>query len=197
MKEDAGRRKPPPFVSIRLMATNPWYVLTGAPSSGKSTLLNELSGRGYKTVKEAARYEIERQVAAGEDFQKLRANASEFQHRVLRLKLEWEAKLPKDEVVFFDRGIPDSVAYYINEGIPEDEFLHDALQKCSYRKIFILDLISKENFIHDGARSETWEGAVELDALLETAYRNLGYQVERVPVMSVAERADFVLVRLD
>lgn len=174
----------------------PWYVLTGAPSSGKSTLLATLSARGYKTQQEAARLVIEREIAAGRSLTELRSDARAFQHETLRLKQAWEAELPKDEIIFFDRGIPDTVAYYAHEGVKEDETLREAMKHASYRKVFILDLISRENFVLDGARSETWEGAQELDRLLEAAYRDAGYEVIRVPVMSVDERANFILQHL-
>lgn len=187
---------PPDFFDTMQPMTPPWYVLTGAPSSGKSTLLGELTSQGYLTQIEAARHVIEREIAKGRDLVELRKDAREFQHEVLEIKLAWEAELPRDKVVFFDRGIPDSVAYYRHEGIPEDDFLRDAVAKASYRRVFVLDLISRENFVLDGARSETWEGALALDKLLEEAYRELGYDVMRVPVMSVHERAAFVLENL-
>ena len=177
--------------------TPPWYVLTGAPSSGKSTLLGEIARAGYMTQIEAARHVIEREIAKGRDLLELRQrDAAAFQHEVLQLKLEWEAELPRDQIVFFDRGIPDSVAYYRHEGIPEDEFLSKAIARAHYRRVFVLDLISRENFILDGARSETWEGAQELDRLLEAAYRELGYDVMRVPALPLSERADFILNNL-
>lgn len=182
---------------VAMHQTPPWYVLTGAPSSGKSTLLAALAARGYRTQIEAARHVIEREVARGRDLLEMRhRDAAAFQHEVLQLKLEWEAELPHDQIVFFDRGIPDSVAYYRHENIPEDVFLRDAIAKARYRRVFVLDLISRENFVLDGARSETWAGAQELDQLLESAYRELGYDVMRVPAISVDERADFVLKNL-
>lgn len=192
-----GEALPLPFAIIALMEkTPPWYVLTGAPSSGKSTLLGELEGRGYRTQIEAARHVIEREIAEGRSLAELRGDAAAFQHEVLRMKMLWEAELPKDQTVFFDRGIPDSIAYYRHEGIPQDDVLRDALKSARYRKIFVLDLISRENFVLDGARSETWEGAQELDTLLEEAYLEAGYEVIRVPVMSVSDRADFVIKNL-
>ena len=178
------------------MQTPPWYVLTGAPSSGKSTLLGELSGRGYQTVMEAARHVVEAHIAKGENLAQVRGDAAAFQHEVLALKLEWEAALPKDATVFFDRGIPDTIAYYKHEGIPEDEQLRDALSKAHYRRVFVLDLISEENFVLDGARSESWSGAQSLDRLLEDAYRSNGYDVVRVPALPLKERTDFVIAHL-
>jgi predicted ATPase len=174
------------------METPPWYVVTGAPSAGKSTLIAELSRRGYRTVDEAARFVIEREVAAGRDYRELRVDASAFQHEVLQMKVDVEASLPSDVIIFLDRGIPDSAAFFKHEGVPEDEALRAALAKGRYRKVFVLDLISRENFVDDGVRSETWESALELDRLLEQAYRERGYDVVRIPAVSVSERADMI-----
>jgi predicted ATPase len=173
-----------------------WYVLTGAPSSGKSTLISELKKRGYKTVEEAARFVIERAVATGADYRELRKDAARFQREVLQMKIDTEAALSHSDVIFYDRGIPDSVAYYEVEGVHDGGELRAALENCDYRKIFVLDLISKENLIADGARSETWEDAQKLDLLLEKTYSQLGYDVVRVPVLPLEERADFVLANL-
>lgn len=189
-----GRASAP--VSATITRMNPWYVLTGAPSSGKSTLLSELAARGHRTVPEAARFVIEREIAAGRSIEDIRGNAADFQHTVLDLKLEWERSLPHDEIIFFDRGIPDTKAYYLHEGIPNDEALRKALVQRNYRKIFILSLISEENFVRDGARSENWQGAVALDRLLEDVYRDEGYEVIRADPMPLQERVDFILERL-
>lgn len=35
-----------------------WYVLTGAASSGKSTMIEQLAGLGFQTVAESARLYI-------------------------------------------------------------------------------------------------------------------------------------------
>lgn len=176
--------------------TPPRYVLTGAPSSGKSTLIEALKRRNYRTVDEAARFVIEREVAAGRDYRELRSHAADFQKEVLRMKVETERGLPRDEIIFLDRGMHDSIAYYRHEGVSEDDELLKACAAAEYRKIFVLDLISQKNFTEDGARSETWEGAQELDRLLEQVYRGAGFQVIRVPVLPVSERTDFVIANL-
>lgn len=177
--------------------TPTWYVLTGAPTAGKSTLIGELANRGYRTMIEAARYVIEKHTAEGEDLAALRKDAQRFQQEVLQVKIDWEAELPRDQVIFLDRGIPDTIAYYRHEGIPIDDSVEIAMARAAYQRVFILDLISEENFVHDGARTETWEGACELDHLLEEAYASLGFDVVRVPVLAVPERADFVIQHLN
>jgi predicted ATPase len=45
----------------------------------------------------------------------------------------------------------------------------------------------------DSVRSEDAETAAQIERLIEEAYTDLGYTIVRVPVVAVAERADFVL----
>ena len=47
------------------MSNSSWYVITGGPSTGKTTLLEELAKRGYKTIPEVARVVIDEGIAAG------------------------------------------------------------------------------------------------------------------------------------
>ena len=42
-----------------------WIVLTGAPATGKSTVLEQLSAKGYATHREQARALLEAEIAAG------------------------------------------------------------------------------------------------------------------------------------
>lgn len=178
------------------MQTPSWYVITGGPSAGKSTLIKELAKRDYLVIHEIARTVIERELARGREFADVRADAAGFQQGVLREKIAVEKELPQDQIVFLDRGIPDSVAYYRKEGVPEDVELWDAMEPKMYKKVFILDLIGEGNFKQDGARSEDWQDAVVIDQLLEKAYIDLGYELIRVPVMSLSERVEYILSRI-
>lgn len=175
------------------MNTLAWYVLTGGPSAGKTTLLNELHRRGYKTVSEAARAVIEEEAGAGRPYKEIRADEAAFQHKVLARKIETEKTLPRDTVIFFDRGIPDSDAYFRIIGIHENPLLETALRDVRYRKAFLLELIP---FKADEVRKETPDDARRLNALLRESYEKLGIPVVDVPLMSVGKRANIVLVNL-
>ena len=51
--------------------------------------------------------------------------------------------------------------------------------------------------MEDGVRSEDDLLAERIDNLLETAYHNLDYEIVRVPAISVEERTEFILKRLE
>jgi len=55
----------PDLLSIPFGVQTNWHVLTGAASSGKTTLINMLADKGYETVPEIARQFIDREMARG------------------------------------------------------------------------------------------------------------------------------------
>ena len=173
--------------------TPAWYVLTGGPSAGKTTLINALSERGYRTVSEAARDFIEEEIAKGKTYAEVRKDEAAFQRALVERKIAMEKALSREKLTFFDRGIPDSTAYYELIGLPIDSELRAALAAASYRKAFLLGLIPFEK---DDIRKETQEDAITLNRLLRKSYEELGVRVVDVSVMPIQDRADFILANL-
>ena len=172
-----------------MKAPNPWYVITGAPCSGKTSVIDELAKKGYETVPEAARAYIEEELSKGRSLMQLKKNKSVFERHILHLKKATEVSLPSDKIIFFDRAIPDSIAYYKLAGLDPSEAI--ALSKNTfYRKVFLLDRLQ---FKRDRVRAEDDMIADKLEALLAKCYCELGYSVIRVPVTSVKNRAETIL----
>lgn len=173
--------------------SNNWYVITGAPSSGKTTILKLLEKKGYGVVYEAARIYIDREMAKGKTLAEIRKNELEFQKEILRMKIEIEKKLSKEKITFFDRGIPDSDTYYKVHGGGEDQFLKESMTKCSYKKVFLFEMVGYEK---DYARNESEEQQLQIQNLLKDSYEKLNIPVVVVPKMTVEQRLDFVLNNL-
>ena len=170
-----------------------WYVLTGGPCAGKTTLLQALKDRGYRVIYEAARDIIERELQKGRMLEDIRRNERSFQEDVLREKMAREREVSKNELLFFDRGIPDSLAYYYFFQIPIDAELKEALESSSYKKVFLLDML---DYVQDNTRTETSEEAHRIHALLEQSYRDLHIPLICVPVLPVPERLQFIIDNL-
>jgi predicted ATPase len=175
------------------MSQTNWYVITGAPSSGKTTLVKELEKRGYSVVHEVARGVIEAEMAKGRTLEEIRSDKGYFESLVLRTKIDIEARLPRDEVIVFDRAIPDSIAYFEVAGLDIEEAISKS-PRNHYRKIFMLDRLP---FQKDHVRIEDQEVAARLDQSLEAGYRGLGYEVIRVGAMPVKERLMIVLGEIE
>src|ERR1035437_5090000 len=128
-----------------------WYVITGGPCSGKTTVVNSLKARGYKTTIEDARHYLEMQSLNGRTVEEVRKHQADFQLAVLQMQIEQEKELSPDDIVFLDRAIPDALAYYHFLNLPEDPILLGAMKSISYKKVFILDYLP---MVQDYARRE-------------------------------------------
>ena len=168
-----------------------WHVITGWACSGKTTLIKQLEEMGYQTVAETARIYIEQQIAKGRTFSDIYGKPDE--QRILKeLQRATESSLCPGDIVFLDRALPDSLAFYRLVGIDPNELLPECLNH-RYASVFILDRLPMQL---NGARVDDDDDASYMDKQLESDYRSLGYDVTRVPVLPPEERLDYVLTRL-
>jgi len=170
-----------------------WYVITGGPSSGKTTTVNLLKERGYITTFEHARHYLDTQRLKGKTVEEVRRNQREFQLGVLDMQIEQEAQISPEILVFLDRAIPDALAYYRFLNFSEDEKLTEALLTVFYKKIFILDCLPLER---DYARNEDELAQKKIHVFLVEVYESLGFPIVQVPVLPPEERVDFILKNL-
>ena len=166
-----------------------WYVITGGPGSGKTTTVNLLAARGYKTTIEHARHYLDTKRTGGRTVSQLRANQSEFQLGVLMMQIEQEASLPAEDLVFLDRALPDARAYYRFLGLREDPLLSEALNTVDYKGIFILDPLP---LVNDYARTEDEAAQLKIHELIVEVYSSLAFPITTVPVMPAENRVDLI-----
>ena len=169
------------------------YVITGAPSSGKTTLVDGLSGVGYSVFHESARIYIENCIGLGRDIDE---SSIQFQLDIMNLQLSREMQIPKSRVTFLDRGIPDSFAYLRLLGVDLD----DVLAKTGlpdYTKVFFLEQLP---IVSDGIRVTDKVVVESIGRNIFDIYAGLGYDVVTVPMFagddiesSVSERIQFIL----
>lgn len=119
----------------------------------------------------------------------IKADIRQFERHILHTKIKIEDSLQKTDPIYFDRGVPDSIAYYNLEGLDPAEALKFS-RRTRYRKIFFFE---RFDFLKDGVRSEDEKIAARFNDLLLEAYGQAGYNPIRVPVMSVKDRTDLVL----
>jgi predicted ATPase len=183
----------PDLLSTPFRVQTNWHVITGAPSCGKTTLIDQLADRGFQTVTETARPYFEREMAKGRTIDEIRENGAALE-RVL-IDLQWRAEdgLQPIDVAFLDRALPDSLAFCRVSGLNPNEFLAQCFH-YRYASVLILDRLP---FHHNGTRTEG-DAAIAgfLDEWHARDYSALGYDVVRVPVLPPQERLAFVFERL-
>ena len=182
----------PELLNAKFEVSTPWVVITGAPSSGKTSVLEQLAKQGYAWNPEIARVYIEQELARGRTIHEIRADEGQFQLGLINAKISVEANIPHDRVAFFDRAMPDSITYFRVGGLNPNDVLPNCFH-FRYGSVFVFDRLPLQG---DHARTEDEKTANFLDVWLERDYRALGYDVVRVPVMPIENRVQFVLKRL-
>lgn len=173
------------------MQGNKWYVITGGPSTGKTTLIDELNKRGYRTIPEAARMLIDIDINRGMTTQNTRSDEEKFQRGVAYAKQIIEQFSRPSDTIFFDRGMHDTLAYMMYYGYKIDLWLLELLKNSKYSKVFLLDPIGV--FREDYARTEDEAFVKSLHNLLARAYSSYGMTPVRVAPGTVQERLEYIL----
>ncbi|KAB7530295.1 AAA family ATPase [Flagellimonas olearia] len=174
----------------------PFYVITGGPGVGKTTLLNELQNRGHATVPEIARELIKEQQDNNGDAlpwkdKKLYMELM-FQHSVESFKQINHSSNGTDPI-FFDRGFLDALCYASLEGIPIVQEMRTTAEIMRYNThVFILSPW-QEIYQTDEQRKQDWNEAVFTYNKMIQTYRGYQYDLVEVPKAPVGERVDFVL----
>lgn len=169
-----------------------WVVITGPPSSGKTTLLNLLSADGEQTSADSTRQLIADVVASGRDAEEFRF-ADDFQPRVLDAMFAAEQRLDADDVVFLEYGLPCNIAFHRTEGRPLTAGLAEAARAHRYAAVFILEPVGWEN---DAQRVEDAEYQTAVHGHMFDVYREHGYEPVAVPAIDPEERLAFVRSKL-
>ncbi len=168
------------------------YVFTGGCCSGKSAVIQELARRGERVLPEAARIVHE---------ERSRTFKLDDQESKLRQMAIWEHQLLSEQStdppshlssrVFLDRGLVDVISYFYftHESIPVNILPYHIGKR--YDCIFLFERLP---FFPDGVRIEQNEiEAKKTHDRLASAYACFGFSPIYVPLMTVNERADFIL----
>jgi predicted ATPase len=166
-----------------------WHVITGAPSCGKTSLINLLADKGFQTAPEGARLYLEREMARGRTLEEIRSNKVDLQRRLKDMQLEVERGLQANDFIFLDRAIPDNLAWYRAFGLNPNEFLRECLH-YRYASVILLDRLPLQ---YNGLRFKDAALQSFFDEWHTRDYSALGYSITRVPVMPPEERLAFVL----
>ena len=169
-----------------------WIVITGPPSSGKTTLLELLAADGELTSGDSTRQLIADVVESGRDAEEFRF-AEDFQPRVLEAMLQAEQRLNPDDVVFLEYGLPCNIAFHRTESLPLTDGLDEAATAHRYGSVFILEPVGWESDA-ERVEDETYQKVVHQHMF--EVYRERGYDPIPVPAISPAERLALVRATL-
>lgn len=175
---------------------NNYFVLTGGPGAGKTTVLKELARQGYSTVDEVARQIIKEQTRIGGD---AHHNGDQAKYRDLTLSrslLFYDQAAKLKGPVFFDRGIPELRGYGLKEGETTPDYVTRAVELYRYSNDVFLFPPWQDIYTHDEERKHDFAHAVRVHEETRTCYATCGYTCIDVPKISVEKRAAFIVDRV-
>lgn len=174
-------------------------VITGGPGTGKTVLVRELERRGHTCFHEIIREMTQK--AKGEASTAPKTNPllfakdpMAFNREILRGRMAQfhHATQLQDPVVFYDRGLPDVIAYMDYFG---QEYDGEFLEPCRQYRYHMAVVLPpwREIYRQDGERLERFEEAVEIHQCLLESYARCGYQVQELGFASIEKRVDHLL----
>ncbi|UWX56262.1 ATP-binding protein [Maribacter litopenaei] len=178
-------------------------VITGAPGTGKTSVIKSLENSGHYCFHEIIRT-MTLEAKKNQEPNAILSNPIDFVDDSLafnrslimgRLEQFNKAVKIKKELIFYDRGIPDVLAYmdYFKQDYNQD--FKNVCQANRYDEVFILPPW-EEIYEQDNERLESYPQAVDLHVHLEETYGSFGYKINEVPFGTVAERLNFILNRI-
>ena len=160
-----------------------FFVFTGGPGVGKTTLLRHLESLGESVVDESARAVIREDPAA-------RGGEAFFRRIVERDVAAFDRLAGETRRVFFDRGLMDA---YGADGVPPWPELIEALRMRRYAERVFVFPPWREIYATDAERIQGFAHAQRVFGIVMDQLPRLGYRPVLVPIGTVEERAKFVL----
>jgi predicted ATPase len=173
-----------------------FYVITGGPGSGKTSLIEALRSRGYVCPAEAGRGVIQDQLT-------IEGRGLPWLDPLFfaELMLSWDMRSYREVEeasgpVFFDRGVADVMGYLRLVGIPVPEHIRNAAATFRYNSSVFVAPPWREIFHQDNERKQDFKEAVRTYEALVAMYRDLNYELHEIPRCSIEERVKFLLDRI-
>ncbi|MEO1009861.1 MAG: ATP-binding protein [Bacteroidota bacterium] len=178
-------------------------VITGGPSTGKTAVIQKLEKLGF-----ACFHEVIRSMTLVEKKQNKDVSFSSNPIVSVNDPIAFNLKLLKererqfdlareleDRLVFFDRGLPDVLAYMDCFGQQYDETFLVPCRRTVYDQVFLMPPW-KDIFKTDNERFESYTESERIFECLKNTYERLGYLIHIVPKASIDQRIDLILNHL-
>ena len=168
-------------------------VITGGPGTGKTSIIKALKNKGFHIYPEVSREIINEYRKLGHKqlflSDPLKFSKILMEKRIVQYKNSIENR---NKLYFFDRGIPDIIAYLNFKKAKFNPSLFKKIKNYSYDLIFLCEPW-KKIFINDSERYESYSELLLINEELKKTYHKLDYKPIKLPEGSVEERVNYIL----
>jgi predicted ATPase len=176
--------------------TDRFFVVTGGPGSGKSTLVEALAARGLAAMPEAGRAVIRDQTAIGGSALP-GTDPAAFAEQMLGFEMRSHREAGGSAgPVLFDRGVPDTIGYLRLCRLPVPAHALRAAERFRYARTVFIAPPWPAIFENDAERRQNLDEAERTFEAMVEAYGGLGYALVPLPLDTVEARCRFVLDRI-
>ena len=170
-------------------------VLTGAPGTGKTSIILKLLKDGNHCFEEISREIIKIEMAKKSDVLPW-DNLEAFSERVMDGRVA-DFNKAQEQLSFYDRSVLDTIAYLHYDNIPVRADWDTTAKNLRYNtKVFItppwVDIFETDN-----ERKESYGQLEDLHKILISTYEEYGYELINVPKTTIEKRVEFILKSLE
>jgi len=172
------------------MIKDNFYIITGGPGGGKTSILECLRLQGIGYIEETARQIIRARLNQGLS---PRPEPLVFAEEMFKIDLSnFNSGSNGSSILFFDRSMVDSSGLIFKADKASFDHVAETLRTNRYnRKVFITPPW-KEIYCQDAERDQTFEQAIQVYEWLYDWYETNGYDLVVIPKDSIEERARFI-----
>lgn len=175
-----------------------FFVITGGPGAGKTSIIGKLAARGFPTVMESGRDILRQQALIGGNATHTGDAIAYRELMLVRGLADYERMLTEaDGPVFFDRGITELTGYCRLIGVPVPDHVRRAAEIYRYNPLVFAAPPWRDIYVQDSLRGQNFAEAERTHDLAVEAYCAFGYRIVEIPRAPVADRAAFVLREAD
>ena len=173
------------------MTKSNFYVITGGPGGGKTSVLECLASKGYSYIPETARQIIKERLLQGLT---PRPDPKSFAEQIFTK--DWANFISNFElssVLFFDRSFVDSACLLFDvdtDAYNKIKITH--LNNRYHNTVFIIPPW-EEIYRTDTERDQSFEQSIEVYQRLEDWYREHDYNIVALPKDTIENRVGFIL----
>ena len=178
------------------MDTDRLFVITGGPGSGKTTLIEALAAAGVATSPEVGRAIIREEIASGGTALPWADELAFAERMVVREIAAHAEALASGGTVVLDRGVPDVAGFLRVSGLSVPPHIDAAARTCRYNRHVFIAPYWDAIYTGDAERKQTPAVAAATQRIMAETYRDYGYELIELPLVSVVERVTFVMDRI-